>query len=74
MLKPTDREQAILTSFRRLAADMIKEYDGYGIMGEDNTFRGPSASSYIMSTRLEDQGVVVLRIQRRDTPWRRCSG
>jgi len=71
MLNRTDREDAILIGFRELAADMIKEYDGYGIVGEDNTFRGPAPSSYIMSARLEDHGVVVLRIRRRDMPWRR---
>jgi hypothetical protein len=71
MLKQTDREQAILTSFRVLAAEMIGEYDGYGTVGKDNAFRGPAPSSYVMSTRLENLGIVVLRIQRRDPPWRR---
>jgi hypothetical protein len=42
-----------------------------GLVGEDNTFRGPKPSSYVMSAREEGQGVVVLRIQRRDLPRRR---
>jgi hypothetical protein len=59
-----------MTGFRELAASLIGEYDGFGIVGDDNTFRGPAPSSYVMSTR-EDGGVVVLRIQRKDLPWRR---
>jgi hypothetical protein len=71
MLRQTERERTILSTFPALAAGMIGEYDGYGIVGEDNTFRGPSPSGYLISTRLEKLGVVVLRIQRRDLPWRR---
>jgi hypothetical protein len=69
MLGRTDREQVILSEFRRRAASLIKEYDGFGIV-EGYRFRGPSPSSYVMVTRLEAD-VVVLRIQRQDLPWRR---
>jgi len=65
------RADEILTAFRELAAKMIGQWDGYGLVGEDNTFRGPAPSSYVISTRDEGDGVVLLRIQRRDLPWRR---
>jgi hypothetical protein len=71
MLRRTDREQALLNTFQALAADMIGEYDGFGIVGDDNTFRGPAPSRYVISARVDDRGVVVLRIQRKDLPWRR---
>jgi hypothetical protein len=71
MLTRTDGEQALLNTFPALAANMIGEYDGFGIVGDDNTFRGPAPSSYVMSTRVDDRSVVVLRIQRKDLPWRR---
>ena len=71
VIRRTDREQAILTEFRERAASLIGEFDGFGIVGEDNTFRGPAPSSYVMSTLVEDDGIVVLRIQRKDLPWRR---
>jgi hypothetical protein len=67
----SERADEILTAFRELAAKMIGQWDWYGLVGEDNTFRGPAPSSYVMSTRIEDGFVVVLRIQRRDFPWRR---
>jgi hypothetical protein len=69
MLGRSDREQAILSEFRKRAASLIKEYDGFGIV-DGHRFRGPSPSSYVMVTRLE-ANVVVLRIQRQDLPWRR---
>jgi hypothetical protein len=67
----SERADEILRAFRELAAEMIKEWDGYGIVGEDGKFRGPAPSSYAISTRDEGEGPVVLRIQRRDLPWRR---
>jgi hypothetical protein len=63
--------QAILSEFRDRAESVIGEYDDFGTDREDNGFRGPSPSSYIMSARAEADGVVVLRIQRQDSPWRR---
>src|ERR1700674_290532 len=66
----SDRANEILTAFRGLAAKMIGQ-DGYGLVGEDNTFRGPAASNYAISTRDERQEAIVLRIQRVDLPWRR---
>ena len=57
--------------FRELAVDLIGEYDRFGLIQKDNTFGGPANSSYVMSTRVEDGGAVLLRIQRRDLPWRR---
>jgi len=71
VLRHTNREEAALTVFWELASDMIGEYDGFGLVREDNTFRGPSPSSYMMTARVADGGKVVLRIQRRDLPWRR---
>jgi|SRR5438445_5385420 len=71
MLGRTDREQAILSEFRKHAESLIGQYDDFGTVREDNGFRGPSPSSYIMSTRAEADGVVVIRIQRQDLPWRR---
>jgi hypothetical protein len=62
---------ASLDAFRELAGKMIKEWDDYGLVREDNGFRGPAPSSFMMSAGDEGQGVVVLRIQRRDLPWRR---
>jgi hypothetical protein len=71
MLGRTDREQAILSEFRKRAESLIGQYDDFGTVREDSGFRGPSHSSYIMSTRAEADGVVVLRIQRQDLSWRR---
>ncbi|MDQ6884002.1 MAG: hypothetical protein M3077_07165 [Candidatus Dormibacteraeota bacterium] len=67
----SERADDILNAFRELAGKMIKEWDDYGLVREDNGFRGPAPSSFMMSARDEGQGVVVLRIQRRDLPWRR---
>jgi hypothetical protein len=67
----SERADHILTAFRELAAKMIGQWNGYGLVGENNTFRGPAPSSYAVSTRDEGQGAVVLRIQRLDLPWRR---
>jgi hypothetical protein len=65
----SERADGILTAFREHAAKMIKEWDDYGLVREDNRFRGPGPSSYVMSARDEGQGVVVLRIKRRDLAW-----
>ena len=68
-MQQTEREKAILDGIRRLAADMIGQWDDYGIVGKDNTFRGPGrVNTYIMSTRSEGTDVV-LRIRCRDFPW-----
>jgi hypothetical protein len=67
----SERADEILTAFREIAAKMIGQWDDYGLVGEDDTFRGPKPSSYVMSARDEGEGVVVLRVQRRDLPWRR---
>ena len=50
---------------------MIGEEDGFGIVGADNTFRGPGTDIYTMSTRDEGYRVGVLRVQRRHSAWRR---
>jgi hypothetical protein len=72
MLRRTDREQAILTGFRKRAASLIGQHEGFGIFRDDNTFRGPSPSSLVMSTtHAQAAGLVVLHIQRKDWPWRR---
>ena len=63
MLRHSNREATILMDFRELAVDLIGEYDGFGLIHKDNTFRGPANSSYVMSTRVEDGGAVLLRIQ-----------
>jgi hypothetical protein len=67
----SERADEILTAFRELAAKMIGQWDGYGLVREDNTFRGPVPSRYAISTRDEGQRAIVLRIQRVDLPWRR---
>jgi len=71
MLQGTDRKKAILSEFRKRAESLIGQFDDFGTVREDNGFRGPSPSSYIMSSRAEADGVVLLRIHRQDLPWRR---
>jgi len=71
MLGRMDLELAILSESRNREASVIGEYDGFGIVGEHSTFRGPASSSYVISARLEDARTVVLPVQRFDRPWRR---
>lgn len=71
MIKRTEREAAILRPFLELARSLIGEWDGYGLVHEDGRFRGPSPSAYVISTKPENHGVVILLIQRLDMPWRR---
>lgn len=65
----SEREEGILDNFCSHAATMIGQWADYGIVGNDNTFRGPGrVDSYITSTRSHGTDVV-LRIRRRDFPW-----
>jgi hypothetical protein len=67
----TERDQAILDGFRAVAAKMIGQWDGFGVIERnDNIFRGPDSNFYIVSTPPEGNDVI-LRIRHRNTPWRR---
>lgn len=71
MIRRSELEEAILRPFLAQARSMIGEWDGYGLVQEDGRFRGPTSSAYAITTKAESKGVVVLRIQRLDMPWRR---
>ena len=47
----TERADTMLRSFREPAAKMVGQWDRFGLVGEESTFRGPAPSAYRMSTR-----------------------